>query len=97
MIEPFLTVSCTWTGPHCVWATEPVTVVVEEPELLPEFVPELVPGLVAEPDPVSEDPLPDVVPDALPEMVVAGVLVDPRCEASKPKSSTMAETVLSTQ
>jgi hypothetical protein len=66
----------------------PVTVLVELAE------PELEPGRLLLSEPVS--PL-DLVPEVPPEMVVVGVLVAPRCEASKPKSSTSAETVLSAQ
>jgi len=73
-IDPLRTASSTCTGPHCVWATEPVTVLVDdlvEPELLPELLPELV--LLSEPE-----LWPDFVPEVPPEMVAVGVLVAPR-------------------
>ena len=48
-------------------------------------------------EPLLLDPLPDFVPEEPPAMVVVVALVAPRCDASKPKSSTNAETVLRTQ
>ena len=52
---------------------------------------------LSEPEPLLLEPLPDFVPEVPPEMVVVVALVAPRWEASKPKSSTSAETVLRTQ
>ena len=64
------------------------------PELLP-LLPELFRAVV---EPELSEPLPDFVPEVPPEMVVVvAPPVAPRCEASKPKSSTNAETVLRTQ
>ena len=108
------TVSCTWTGPHIVWATVPVTVEVVGLGLGLGLL--LLPELGLLPDPEDEDPLlppeplplppaeppldepADGVPELPPERVVGmAVTAEPRCEASKPRSSTNAETVLSTQ
>jgi hypothetical protein len=54
-----------------------------------------------EPEPFEPElfePLSDDVPEVPPEMVaVVAPPVAPRCEASKPKSSTNAETVLRAQ
>src|SRR5690242_7806731 len=91
MVPP-LTVSWTWTGPHCVCATAPVTVVVcdDVPDdfLVADFdelllLPLVVPGS-GEPELV----VPDATDD---EIGVSGV---PPCrEASKPTRRTTADTV----
>jgi hypothetical protein len=62
------------------------------------FEPELFEPLLFEPEPWESAPPLDDVPEVPPEMVAVGAPpVAPRCEASKPKSSTNAERVLRAQ
>jgi hypothetical protein len=92
VIVPELIVSWTWTGPHRVEATLPVTSVVAEPD--PDE-----PLEVPEELPVVPEELPVVVPGVVLEIAAGGEVVEvvAEVEPSYPKSSTTTDRVLRNQ
>lgn len=95
MILPAATFSWTWTGPHRVEATDPVTDVVpdelepEDPDVVPDEVWPDVPAL-------PEVPLLRLLIGGFDSIDVVAVVAGPEVEVLYPNSSTTMDTVLST-